>query len=631
MAGPWEQYQTQPAAPAQGPWTQYQTQPSEGVDLRRPAAVDDVTWFRQTYGRDPISSDQAGTNDPEAFRRTFGFDPVGPQAPNGVLGEDPYALRAQLDPEGHAAYQAQLQQGMPRTTTAGWDEQGFDTNNTPTDWLRQLGQGIFGLGDEAEGALGGLGSFLRGEGWQSGYDRNVTSARSEIAEFENANPTAATVLELAGAAPTALIPGMSAAARGVTTLGRVARGAAAGTAAGGLTGFGLGEGSPLERLPSTIQGAGPGGVLGGLLPLAAPLVSRVLTGRSGGSALTGLVPESAEATAARGGVLSTPMTTDELRTAGQAAYRRADDAGVIVPQGELSDFYINARRQALDLGADLDPGAGVASNTPMSAGVLRRIDAATSNAGMPEGLLRSYDLQELSRIREAINGAAANYANPHDQKIAVMLRDEFDEWLDNLSPSQIVAGNIDEATAALREARNLWGRYRRSGILDQIQERALDAVGANYSQAGLQTALRQQFRALKNSKKFSSFTIEERAIIDDIARGAPLENTLRRLSVFAPRGAFTQMFALGGVMLNSPLMIGATVAGEAARRASSALTSNSVDRLRRVVGGGAGGVLPPSFGTQRGVQGLLGAANAYAMPRLTLLPEEYLPVPAGLQ
>lgn len=638
MAGPWEQYQTQPQAPAQGPWTQYQTPaapaaPAAPIDMRRPSpgVIDDMTWFRQTYGRDPISADQAGTNDPAAFRRTFGFDPIGAVDDGRPLGDDPIAARAQADPQGQAAYQAALQGRMPQTTTAGWDEQGFDTNNSPMDWLRAAGQGVFGLGDELEGAVGGIGGVLSGRGWQPGYDSAVTNARTEIDEFRNANPTAATALEIGGAVPTMFLPGMAAAARGATTIGRVARGVLAGTATGAATGFGLGEGSPAERLPSTIQGAGPGGVVGGLLPIAAPLVSRMLTGRAGGSALAGIIPESAEDTAQRSILARQPMTTDELGDASRAAFRRADDAGVIVPQGELADFYVNARRQALDLGADLEPGAGVTSNTPMSAGVLRRIDAATSMAGMPAGLLRAYDLQELSRIREAINGAAGNYANPHDQKIAVMLRNEFDEWLDNLNPNQIAAGNAQEATAALREARDLWGRYRRSELLDQIQERALDAVGANYTQASLQTALRQQFRALKNSKKYATFTMEERAAINDIVRGAPLENTLRRLSLFAPRGAFTQMFALGGVMAGEPLMLGASVLGEAARRASGAMTNNSVNRLRRVVGGGTGGILPPSFGTQQAVQGVLGAANAYAMPRLTLIPEEYLPVPAGLQ
>jgi hypothetical protein len=609
--------------------------PAAPLDMRRPApgAVDDMTWFRQTYGRDPISADQAGTNDPAAFRRTFGFDPIGAVDDGRPLGDDPIAARSQADPQGQAAYQAAVQGRMPQQpTTAGWDEQGFDTNNGPMDWLRAAGQGVFGLGDELEGAVGGIGGVLSGRGWQPGYDSAVTNARTEIDEFRNANPTAATALEIGGAVPTMFLPGMAAAARGVTAVGRVARGAAAGAATGAATGFGLGEGSPAERLPGALQGLIPGAAAGGVLPLAAPIVSRLLTGRSGGSALAGIIPESADDTAQRSILARQPMTTDELGDAGRAAYRRADDAGVIVPQNELAGFYIDARSRALDLGADLNPGPGVASNTPMSAGVLRRIDAATSNAGLPTGLMRSYDLQELSRIREAINGAAGNYANVHDQKIAVMLRDEFDEWLGNLNPNQIVAGNIDEATAALREARDLWGRYRRSETLDQLQERALNAVGANFTQAGAQTALRQQFRALANNpKQFNRFPLDEQQAIIEIVRGGSMENALRRIGVFAPRGFFSTMFAFGGATAGNIPMMALSAVGEAAKRTSGAMTNNNINRLRRTLGGAGGGILPPSFGTQQAVQGVLGAANAYAMPRLTLIPEEYLPIPAGLR
>lgn len=619
MAGPWEQYQTQPAA--SGPWTRYQTPaapaaPSAGVDLSRAPVVDDVTWFRQTYGRDPISADQAGTNDPAAFRRTFGFDPVGPQSPNGVLGEDPYALRAQQDPEGHAAYQAQLQQGMPRTTTAGWDEQGFDTNNSPVDWIRQAGQGVFGLGDEFEGALGGLGSFFRGQGFQPGYDRSVTNARGEITEFENANPTTATLLEIAGALPTAAVPGMAAAARGATTLSRVGRGILAGTATGGLTGFGLGEGSPAERLPSTIQGAGPGGVVGGLLPLAAPAVSRLLTGRQGGSALAGIIPESADATAQRS-ILARNTTAEDWRQTGQAAYRQADEAGVAVAPRAYNDFV-----QGIEEAVRGVDGAVLHQRlTPSSWAVYEEL---YNLAGQSQ-----YSIRDLDTIRRLANAAAISMDRT-DARTGRIIRDQLDEWFATLKPADILAGDAAGAAAALGEARNAWGRYRRMELIDQLEENARDAVGANYTQAGMQTALRQQFRALKRSRQYLTFSPEERAAIDEIVRGTPSENALRRIGVLAPRGFFSSAFALSGVTMGEPLMLGASAIGEVARRASGAMANNSLRRLRSTVSG-SGGVLPPSFGTQQAVQGVLGAGNAFLTPRLTLIPEEYLPVPAGLR
>lgn len=585
---PWRNDPVAPPAAA-APWAA-DPAAAQPIDLTRPPAempVDNLAWYRARYG-EPAEGVDFGT------------------------------IRRQEDPAGAQAWDNYAAGVLPDYgTTAGWDEQGFDTNNSPVDWLRQAGQGFFGLGDELEGAIGGIGGILRGQGFQPAYDRSVTNARGEIAEFENANPTAATVLELAGAVPTAFVPGMAAAARGVSTAGRFLRAGTAGAAAGGLTGFGLAEGSPSERLPGALQGAVPGAVAGGLLPLAAPAVARALTGRSGGSALTGFVPESAETTAQRS-MLARNATTEDWRQTGQAAYQRADEAGVAVGPQAYNDFVAG-----IDDAIRNEPGGLLhQALTPRSWAVY---DELYSLAGRDQ-----YTIQDLDVIRRLAN-AAATSVDRTDARTGRIIRNQLDDWFETLTPENIVAGDVAAASAALREARDAWGRYRRSELLDQIQERAEDAVGANFTQAGLQTALRQQFRALKRSRQFSLFTLEEQAAINDIVRGAPLENALRRLGTFAPRGFFSNVFALGGIMSMDPLMMGATAVGEVARRASGAMTENSVARLGDLVRRTGTVPVQPSFGTQSATLGALTAGQAYALPRQSYIPEEYLPVPAGLR
>lgn len=601
VAGPWDNDPVAPAA--SGPWANdppVAGQPA-AIDLHRQPAVSPEDWFRQTYGFDPAAGGN-GTP-PLAF-------------------EDVDQLRAEQDPAGRQAWydeQVRMQEAMlgrPLPTTEQMNVP-FDTNNTPLDWARAAGQGIFGLGDEFEGAVHGIGGLLSGEGWQPAYDRGVTNARNEITEFDTAHPIPSTVLELAGAVPTAFVPGMAAAARGVTTLGKVGRGLVAGAAAGGATGFGLGEGSPLERLPGAIQGAIPGAGAGALLPLAAPAVARLLTGRQGGSALTGLVPEST-ASAEQRSMLARDATTEDWHRAGQEAYRRADEAGVAVGPQAYNDFVLG-----IDAAIRNEPGGLLhQALTPRSWAVY---DELHNLAGQSQ-----YTISDLDTIRRLAN-AAATSADRTDARSGRIIRDSLDEWFETLKPADILAGNVQEAAAALREARDAWGRYRRSEILDQIQERAEDAVGANFTQAGLQTALRQQFRALKRSRQYQTFTFEERQVIDDIVRGEPLENALRRLGTFAPRGFFSNMFALGGLMTSDPFMLGATAVGEVARRASTALGNRNVARLGDLVRRNTDSRPPPSFGTQQATLGALTAGAGFTSPRLGLLPEEWLPVPAGLQ
>jgi hypothetical protein len=125
---------------------------------------------------------------------------------------------------------------------------------------------------------------------------------------------------------------------------------------------------------------------------------------------------------------------------------------------------------------------------------------------------------------------------------------------------------------------------RKAETLDKIHERALNKVGANYSNAGMQTALRQEFKNLANSPKMSRFTKEEQAVIRRIVRGASGENILRYLGKFAPTSPISAMVSMfvgapGGVVGQAALM----GAGTVARNASARMGANKVNELNALV------------------------------------------------
>lgn len=219
-----------------------------GVDMHRPAVIDDNTWFRQTYGRDPISADQAGTNDPASFRRTFGFDPVGPQSPTGALGEDPYALRAQVDPEGHAAYQASNLSQLPQENTGDWNADNLIPISGPAQFLRSVRHGAtLGFDDEIANAMGGNGALI-----------------NQLLEgYRVASPMGARAGEMLGAAATSAIPG-GWALRGGTTAAQAVRGATVGAGISGLQAAGEATGTLSERARAALIPALVGGVVGGV-------------------------------------------------------------------------------------------------------------------------------------------------------------------------------------------------------------------------------------------------------------------------------------------------------------------------------------------------------------------------------
>lgn len=533
--------------------------PLAGAPMLGGPVLSDQDWFRQTFGRDPIADDPTR------------FDPANPP-------DDVYRLRQQQDPQGQQAYFASVTGPMRPDTPAMIDpttpegRERFPPQNTLGQWgLAALNGASLGLGNNF--------MDLFGAGDQM---------RTRLDEFRQVNPGGAALAEGAGGLATAFAP-LGMVARGGSLLGQMGRGALAGAAEGGL--YGGGNNDQGNFIEGAVPGAGVGGTVGALIPPVARGVARVAS------------PLARSTTPAPAAI----PTTAELRAFGHAAYDQARAAGLVVSADAYDDFMLNLlpRLEAEGFDEGLHPRAAAALNRLLS------------SANM-----QPRTLDELNILRRVIGGAAQSL-EPDERRIASIIRDDLDDWLANLDPKDIVAGDPDAALAALTEARATWRRLRNAETLDQIQEVALNRVGANYTQAGLETALRQQFRALadrivRDPREAARWTTEEQAAITSIVRGGPLQNALRRLGAFAPRGAISQMFGLAGAAMGNIPMVAASIAGEGARRASSGIASGRVADLNALVRTGANAPALP----MDPLLGLMQGMNLYGAPRVT---EEYIP------
>jgi len=95
------------------------------------------------------------------------------------------------------------------------------------------------------------------------WDEAITASRGELSAFKEDNPTASTVLNVAGFASGLFIPGAGVAkiAQSGSKLSRAAKVAGIGAGEGAVYGFLSGEGE--DRATSAALGAGVGGILGG--------------------------------------------------------------------------------------------------------------------------------------------------------------------------------------------------------------------------------------------------------------------------------------------------------------------------------------------------------------------------------
>lgn len=315
-------------------------------------------------------------------------------------------------------------------------------------------------------------------------------------------------------------------------------------------------------------------------PLAATIYRTAILGAP---ALLGLRAPQAFAEAPRAPRLPSPRPTprpeprvapsiDDLRAQANQAFSQAENAGVFISKDAYSRFLTDLRDTLAKEGIDegLHPAA------------MRAFQRMSQDDGS------NLTLKGAEIIRRNINDAASSM-NRADQRMAMIMRDKLDDFMENLGKEDLIGdGQAAGAVSALKEGRQLWSRVRKAEEISELMERARTSA-PNFSASGLENAIRTQFRQLAmNPKRMRRYTKEEQDAIKQIARGTPGANALRFIGRYAPTGPVSTAIAAGiGASVGGPL--GAAVFGSAGalgRLGASRLTQRNVKRLDELVRGG---------------------------------------------
>lgn len=258
-------------------------------------------------------------------------------------------------------------------------------------------------------------------------------------------------------------------------------------------------------------------------------------------------------------------TTAELRTATNAAYKRGEESGVMVKADEYAkaadEIIANAKSEAMDPVLH-----------PKSSRIAKVLEERKG---------KDLDLQEAENLRrialEAEGDVNSVGAQTGDGRIAGKIVDDLDDKVDALSVNA--------------EARALNRRKANSQLIDMLTERAEVKAGANYTQSGLENALRKEFQALAlNNRRMKRFSLEQKEAIKRVAKGGKLENTLRNIGKFDPTtgGMAAALSAglgggfavpTGGASLMLPLL------GYAGKRGATSLALRNVEKAREALVG----------------------------------------------
>jgi hypothetical protein len=205
-------------------------------------------------------------------------------------------------------------------------------------------------------------------------------------------------------------------------------------------------------------------------------------------------------------------------------------------------------------------------------------------------------LEDLETMRRNISSIGKNPAESH---LYFEMKRKFTKFMDNLSPTDVAKGNTKEGLEAFREFRKIWHRRAKTEEIEDILDHA-DLKSLSGAEKG--EVIRRKFSQYvdplgagkRNRKKF---TPQEWDMLEEVAKGRPLERTLRWIGEFSP----SKLKGLLGAGLafdagGAAAATGYGVATAVPRHLANRISRGNAQRVYDSVRGGVPLDAPPSAG-----------------------------------
>jgi hypothetical protein len=416
----------------------------------------------------------------------------------------------------------------------------------------------FGYGDKA--AAAGRAMFT-----DKSYDEELEGMRTSTDASRARAGSAGLAADVVGSLA---IPG-AAASRGATMAGRLGTGAMTGAKGVGARAVLLGaEGAGYGALSAAghDQDIGTGALYG-----------------AGGGALGSAAGDAVSSVVSKvRNPFKTKTATPDLSTLKQSAkdaYDAAEQAGVIIKPAGLQQLSADVKADLADFGfhPDLQPRVAV---------VLKEID----RLGQGNTTLKGVDV-----LRRIADGARKSL-DPSEKALGNKIINKIDDFVDNLRPADVVAGDPLKGAGALKQARSLWTRVSKNERLIEAVEKAELRAASTGSGGNVENATRQNIRKLL--EKGRGFTGDEKAAMEEIIKGSPGQNILRLAGKLSPSGnGLMAALGVGGAMAN-PMIGVASLGGMGAKFLADQGVMRGVKALDELIrSGGDAAALKAAKGT----------------------------------
>tara|TARA_E500000081_G_scaffold67167_1_gene69161 strand:+ start:4066 stop:5772 length:1707 start_codon:yes stop_codon:yes gene_type:complete len=377
----------------------------------------------------------------------------------------------------------------------------FDTEGEPSygglaqGTARSAFQGLtFGGGDEIVG--GGAAAVKKFKGddrpFTDIYKEEQTREKQRVEDFRADYPKTALVSEIGGSlvlpfGATKTVGGM------LATSG----------AMGGAAAFLNSDGSFNERILQAPFGVLLGMAFGGAFAVAGKTINEqvksILTKRAAKAAAQG-----AEA-------------LETLKQQASQAYSDAFDQGVSI-KPEVFKAMLD------DVVAKVSGGRPLRSKiTPQGADTIKAMNDELKRITKDN---TGFSLDDIDYLRQLTEAGASNFGNKQEQRIAMIIKTNLDDFVNKLSKGDIYGGDVATATKALTEARETWSRMRKTEVIEELLRDARTYAG------GLESGLRNSIsKILRNRKRRRQFNKDELKLLTQIREGSPIGNLIGNMSM----------------------------------------------------------------------------------------------------
>lgn len=232
-------------------------------------------------------------------------------------------------------------------------------------------------------------------------------------------------------------------------------------------------------------------------------------------------------------LIAAAPTKETLKTASSSIYKAIDDMGVTISPGPYS-------RLVTSLSNAVKRKGGHPKTTPKA---MTALDEMVKSI---DPLAPAPKLSDLDTYRE-IAKAAASSIEPREKMLGRMIMEKIDDFVDKAAVNKSLRGGGDttKVGSMYAQARDLWGRQKRSEMINEAVE------AAQRRGSGIENGIRVELRKITNNpKKKRWFSKEELSAMNTVVegtRGANWAKAVGRLSPIGSSGATNVLSSLGGI------------------------------------------------------------------------------------